>query len=48
VREAVLRVLAASDELGITPVGAAFREARAYLADTTGASAEVLDALFPA
>jgi glutamate dehydrogenase (NAD(P)+) len=47
VREAVLELLAASDELGVTPVAAGFRAARAYLAETTGASTDVLDALFP-
>jgi glutamate dehydrogenase (NAD(P)+) len=48
VRQAVLEVLAASDELDVTPVAAGFRAARAYLAETTGASADVLDDLFPA
>jgi glutamate dehydrogenase (NAD(P)+) len=47
VRESVARTLATSDERGLTPFAAAFREARAYLAEATGASGEVLDELFP-
>jgi glutamate dehydrogenase (NAD(P)+) len=48
VREAVARTLATSDELGITPWAGAFREARDYLAQTTGAPRKVLAELFPA
>jgi glutamate dehydrogenase (NAD(P)+) len=47
VRDAVLRVLATADELDVTPVAAALREARAYLVDTAGASSAVLAELFP-
>jgi glutamate dehydrogenase (NAD(P)+) len=47
VRESVGRTLATSDELGVTPFAAAFREARDYLAQTTGAPPGVLDELFP-
>ena len=47
VRESVARTLATSDELGITPYAAAFREARDYLARETGAGRELLDELFP-
>lgn len=46
VGSAVARVLATADELGVTPYAAAFHEARGYLAEATGASAEVLDGLF--
>jgi hypothetical protein len=48
VREAVARTLAASAELGITPFAVACREARDYLAQTTGAPRKVLDRLFHA
>jgi glutamate dehydrogenase (NAD(P)+) len=48
VREAVLDVLSTSETLGITPLQAAFRQAREYLAEETGASADVLDMLVPA
>jgi glutamate dehydrogenase (NAD(P)+) len=48
VRAAALRVLTAADDLGITPLAAAFREARAYLAEATGAPDPVLDELFSA
>lgn len=47
-REAVARTLAASAELGITPFAVACREARDYLAQTTGAPRKVLDGLFHA
>lgn len=47
VRGAVLRILGAADEFGITPVGAALREARAYLVEATDAPSSVLDELFP-
>jgi glutamate dehydrogenase (NAD(P)+) len=47
VREAVARTLATADELGLTPSAGALREARAFLAQATGARSEVLDALFP-
>jgi glutamate dehydrogenase (NAD(P)+) len=46
VREAVARTLATSDELGITPWAGALREARDYLAQTTGAPRKMLDELF--
>jgi glutamate dehydrogenase (NAD(P)+) len=45
VREAVARALRTSDELGITPSAAALQEAHDYLAEATGATAEVLDEL---
>jgi glutamate dehydrogenase (NAD(P)+) len=48
VRDAVLQVITTSDELRITPLAAAFRQAREYLAETTGASPDSVDALFPA
>ena len=47
VRESVGRTLQTSRELGVTPFAAAFREARDYVVQTTGASREVLDELFP-
>jgi hypothetical protein len=47
VGEAVTRTLASADELGITPVAAALRDARDYLAATTGVSSVVLDELIP-
>jgi glutamate dehydrogenase (NAD(P)+) len=47
IREATLKVLASSEALGVTPLQAAFGEARDYLGRTTGASLEMLDALFP-
>ena len=46
VREAVARTLATSAELALTPSAAALREARDYLAEVTGASADALDPLF--
>ena len=48
VREAVARTLATSGKLAVTPWAAALREARDYLAQTTGAPRKVLDELFPA
>jgi glutamate dehydrogenase (NAD(P)+) len=48
VREMVAGTLAAADELGITPLAAALRAAREYLAESTGASSDVLDELIPA
>ena len=48
VREAVARTLATSAELGLTPFAVATRDARDYLAQTTGARRTVLDELFPA
>jgi hypothetical protein len=48
VGEAVARALVTCDQLEITPYGAALREARDYLAQTTAASSEMLDELFPA
>jgi glutamate dehydrogenase (NAD(P)+) len=47
VRAAVLRVLVSADELAITPLAAAFREARAYLIEATEAPSAVLDELVP-
>jgi glutamate dehydrogenase (NAD(P)+) len=47
VGDAVLRVLERSDSLGVTALDAALRQARDYLADATGASNEVLNALVP-
>ena len=46
VSSAVRRVLRTADELGVTPYAAAISEARAYLAETTGAPSDVLDGLF--
>lgn len=46
VREAVRRVLTTAAELAITPLEAAFREARAYLAEATDAEPALLDELF--
>jgi glutamate dehydrogenase (NAD(P)+) len=48
VGKSVARTLTASGELGITPLEAALVEARDYLSEATGASAELLDALIPA
>jgi glutamate dehydrogenase (NAD(P)+) len=48
VREAVARLLATSVRAGTTPMRAALDDARAYLAETTSASAELLDELFGA
>jgi glutamate dehydrogenase (NAD(P)+) len=48
VRDAVVRILAAADNLGITPLAAALGEARAYLDDVTGAPRAVIDELFSA
>jgi glutamate dehydrogenase (NAD(P)+) len=45
VRDAVTRTLTTAGALAITPSAAALREARAYLAQTTRAPREVLDAL---
>ena len=47
VSEAVARTLKTSSELGITPFEAALRDARDYLAESTGASKAVLDVLIP-
>jgi glutamate dehydrogenase (NAD(P)+) len=46
VRQTVDRTLEMSDELEITPLAAAFRDARAYLTETTAAPRELLDDLF--
>lgn len=46
VRDAVLRILGAADELALTPLAAALGEARAYLGEATGAPPAVLDELF--
>ena len=48
VGEAVARTLGTSRELGITPLAAAFRAARDYLAEATGAAGTQLDELIPA
>jgi glutamate dehydrogenase (NAD(P)+) len=47
VGESVAKTLTASAELGITPLEAALREARDYLAEATGAPAKLLDELIP-
>jgi glutamate dehydrogenase (NAD(P)+) len=46
VREAVGRILVRAEEQGTTPMAAALAESRAYLAEETGATDEVLDELF--
>jgi glutamate dehydrogenase (NAD(P)+) len=43
----ITRTLMASNEFGITPVEAAFRDARDYLAEATRASRPLLDELIP-
>jgi glutamate dehydrogenase (NAD(P)+) len=48
VRQAVERLLATSARTGTTPMRAALDDARDYLAETTSASAELLDELFGA
>jgi glutamate dehydrogenase (NAD(P)+) len=48
VGESVARTLMTSSELGITPLEAAFRDARDYLAEATGAHGAVLEELIPA
>jgi glutamate dehydrogenase (NAD(P)+) len=48
VRDATLGVLATAEALGVTPLEAALRQARDYLARATGAPDEALDALVPA
>jgi glutamate dehydrogenase (NAD(P)+) len=48
VGKAVARTLGTSHELGITPLAAAFREARDFLAEATGAAGTQLDELIPA
>src|SRR5262245_45790620 len=48
VAESVARTLTTSSELGIRPLEAALRDARAYLAEATGAPGTVLDELIPA
>ena len=45
IREGVARTLAAADENGITPLAAAFRAGREFLAES-GAEDELLDELF--
>jgi hypothetical protein len=47
-RAAVARTLATAEELAMTPFAAASRDARDYLAGTTGAPREVLDELVAA
>jgi glutamate dehydrogenase (NAD(P)+) len=46
VREAVGLILVRADEQGTTPMAAALAESRAYLAEATGATDDVLDELF--
>ena len=48
VRDAVARTLAGAEAEGITPLAAALREVRAYLAAETGARGDVLDELVAA
>lgn len=48
VGESIARTLMASNELGITPLEAAFRDARDYLAEATGAVGAQVDTLIPA
>ena len=48
VREMVAGTLATADKLGITPLAAALRAAREYLARSTGAPSDALDELIPA
>jgi glutamate dehydrogenase (NAD(P)+) len=48
VREAVTGVLASAARTGVTPVQAALREARKYVAETTAAEPDLLDELFGA
>ena len=47
VREAVLAVLEKADSLDVSPLEAALRQGRDYLAGATGASDDVLDGLVP-
>ena len=47
VRKAAARVLSTAEELGITPYTAALRDARDFLARSTRAPGEALDALVP-
>jgi glutamate dehydrogenase (NAD(P)+) len=47
VREAAARALSTAEELGITPYAAALRDARDFLARSTRAPREALDALVP-
>jgi hypothetical protein len=44
----VTKTLAVADAEGVTPLEAALRDVRAYLAAETGAADEVLDALVAA
>jgi glutamate dehydrogenase (NAD(P)+) len=46
--ESVTRTLTTAGELGLTPLEAAFRDARDYLAVASGASGELIDELIPA
>jgi glutamate dehydrogenase (NAD(P)+) len=48
VGEAVVKTLGTSHERGITPMAAAFGDARDYLAEATGAAGTQLDELIPA
>ncbi|HKO74438.1 MAG TPA: Glu/Leu/Phe/Val dehydrogenase dimerization domain-containing protein [Gaiellaceae bacterium] len=48
IADTVTRTLAAADEAGVTPLEAALREVRAYLAEETGAADDVLDELVAA
>jgi glutamate dehydrogenase/leucine dehydrogenase len=47
VRTAAARALGTAEELGITPYAAALRDARNFLAQSTRAPREALDALVP-
>jgi len=47
VGESVARALTASRDLGITPLAAALRDARDYLAEASGAPAELVAELIP-
>jgi len=48
VGKAVLGVVAIAEELKVTPLAAAFQQARDYLVETTGASRDLVDTLFRA
>ena len=48
IRAAVAETLATADEHGLTPLAAALRGGRAYLAEATGAPDVELDELFGA
>jgi hypothetical protein len=48
IADTVTRTLAAADAAGVTPLEAALRDVRAYLAEETGAADDVLDELVAA